>query len=218
MSYEQITIPSCDHTELEARLYASHPGEGTASDTGEETAFALLQLGSGPLSLRSGSANIVFSRKSAGSCSGYRASLWISRWIHARPVSEMSATPSIDSNLIPRHSVVQALKDTLCRNGIKVLLYNSRGVGRSRGRASWTGEPERKDYQAVTDWLISTEAKLIRTEAKLLDTEVKEVGDSTVHTRKTLEVFCCVSTQPLIQVPDRMALIIRTCRVTRMAL
>jgi hypothetical protein len=76
-------------------------------------------------------------------------------------------------------SVVQALKDTLCREGVPVLLYNSRGVGKSSGRASWTGEPERKDYQAVTDWLVNFKAK--------------DILDFSGETKRTLEVFCCVS-------------------------
>lgn len=73
--------------------------------------------------------------------------------------------------------VVQTLKDTLCREGVPVLLYNSRGVGKSSGRASWTGEPERKDYQAVTDWLVNFKAK--------------DILDFSGETKRTLEVFCC---------------------------
>ncbi|KAJ9107272.1 hypothetical protein QFC21_000719 [Naganishia friedmannii] len=73
--------------------------------------------------------------------------------------------------------VVQALKDTLCRQGISVLLYNSRGVGKSRGRASWTGEPERKDYQAVADWLIKSKAK--------------EIFGTPGKMKRNFELLCC---------------------------
>ncbi|GHJ85935.1 hypothetical protein NliqN6_2337 [Naganishia liquefaciens] len=56
--------------------------------------------------------------------------------------------------------VVQALKDVLCQRSVSVLLYNSRGVGKSSGRASWTGEAERKDYQAVVDWVVDNHRTL----------------------------------------------------------
>lgn len=79
-------------------------------------------------------------------------------------------------------SVVQALENLFYQRGSLTLLYNSRGVGKSTGRASWTGEAERKDYQAIVDWVIANHRTLAlgRTD-----------GDINVTSR--LVLYCCVS-------------------------
>lgn len=41
--------------------------------------------------------------------------------------------------------------------GITVLTYNSRGTGSSTGKASWTGEAERRDFGNVVEWLLEQE-------------------------------------------------------------
>ncbi|CAO1615064.1 unnamed protein product [Parajaminaea phylloscopi] len=46
-------------------------------------------------------------------------------------------------------ATVIAVTNTLVRAGFRVVRFNSRGVGRSSGRASWTGEAEARDYQNV---------------------------------------------------------------------
>jgi alpha/beta superfamily hydrolase len=77
-------------------------------------------------------------------------------------------------------SVVQMLRDMLCNQGIATLVYNSRGVGKSTGRASWTGEPERRDYQAVVEWMVEHGESLWNGRA-----EEERIGKMTV--------LCCVS-------------------------
>jgi hypothetical protein len=79
-------------------------------------------------------------------------------------------------------SVVQSVKDVFRSRGIPVLLYNSRGVGKSTGRASWTGEPEREDYQAVVDWVV-------KNRRSLTSGDVDEGADDA----RRMTVYCCVS-------------------------
>ncbi|TFL04024.1 alpha/beta-hydrolase [Pterulicium gracile] len=50
--------------------------------------------------------------------------------------------------------VLASLKPLLRQKGYHILLYNSRGVGRSTGRASLTGSPEVDDLQAVVHWAL----------------------------------------------------------------
>lgn len=78
-------------------------------------------------------------------------------------------------------SLVQALKNLFCQRGIPVVLYNSRGVGKSSGRASWTGEAERKDYQAVVEWVTDNHPSAPGSEAE---------GSKVVS---RLVIYCCVS-------------------------
>ncbi|KAL1680205.1 Alpha/Beta hydrolase protein [Schizophyllum commune] len=51
--------------------------------------------------------------------------------------------------------VVGIAKDVLLEQGYHVLRYNSRGVGRSTGRASFTGLAEGEDLEAVVQWMLS---------------------------------------------------------------
>ena len=44
------------------------------------------------------------------------------------------------------------LQDSLQAKGYRVLRYNSRGVGRSTGWASFTGFSEAKDLEALVKW------------------------------------------------------------------
>ncbi|KAH6903450.1 Alpha/Beta hydrolase protein [Coprinopsis sp. MPI-PUGE-AT-0042] len=48
--------------------------------------------------------------------------------------------------------VFQCLTPTLKQNGYHILRYNSRGVGRSSGRATFTGFDEAKDLEALIQW------------------------------------------------------------------
>jgi predicted acyl esterase len=88
------------------------------------------------------------------------------------PVTEAAVTPYVYAN---RHnllfSVVTRNAVGLIARGITTLVYNSRGTGSSTGRASWTGEAERRDYGAVVEWLVTSETKsraLITDRVKLL--------------------------------------------------
>lgn len=45
--------------------------------------------------------------------------------------------------------VVVAVANTLLQRGYRVIRFNSRGVGSSQGKASWTGEAEAADFQAI---------------------------------------------------------------------
>ncbi|KAI5828114.1 alpha/beta-hydrolase [Schizophyllum commune Tattone D] len=51
--------------------------------------------------------------------------------------------------------VVGIAKDVLLEQGYHVLRYNSRGVGRSTGRASFSGLAEGEDLEAVVQWMLS---------------------------------------------------------------
>ncbi|KDQ14897.1 hypothetical protein BOTBODRAFT_332362 [Botryobasidium botryosum FD-172 SS1] len=48
--------------------------------------------------------------------------------------------------------VLHSLSNTLLSQGFHVVRFNSRGVGRSTGRASFTGLPEARDLQDVVQW------------------------------------------------------------------
>jgi len=50
--------------------------------------------------------------------------------------------------------VLLSLQDSLQAKGYRVLRYNSRGVGRSTGWASFTGFSEAKDLEALIKWVI----------------------------------------------------------------
>ncbi|KIY44133.1 hypothetical protein FISHEDRAFT_78048 [Fistulina hepatica ATCC 64428] len=50
--------------------------------------------------------------------------------------------------------VVRVVSHTLRANGYHVLRYNSRGVGRSSGHASFTGLSEVADLEALVDWAL----------------------------------------------------------------
>jgi hypothetical protein len=52
-------------------------------------------------------------------------------------------------------SVLESLEEPLLRKGYHVVRYNSRGVGRSRGRSSFTGDAEAKDLEEVVAWAMS---------------------------------------------------------------
>jgi alpha/beta superfamily hydrolase len=56
--------------------------------------------------------------------------------------------------------VVQHLASTLLSHGYIVALFNFRGVGRSKGHATWTGKAEREDYAAVAAWVVNFAAAL----------------------------------------------------------
>lgn len=45
--------------------------------------------------------------------------------------------------------VVIAVAHTLLQHSYRVIRFNSRGVGSSQGKASWTGEAEAADFQAI---------------------------------------------------------------------
>ncbi|TGZ81856.1 hypothetical protein EX30DRAFT_330465 [Ascodesmis nigricans] len=50
--------------------------------------------------------------------------------------------------------VVTHLAATLLEVGFVVVTFNFRGAGRTKGRTSWTGRPERGDYAAVAAWAL----------------------------------------------------------------
>lgn len=45
--------------------------------------------------------------------------------------------------------VVVSVANALLQHGYRVIRFNSRGVGSSQGKASWTGEAEAADFQAI---------------------------------------------------------------------
>lgn len=77
--------------------------------------------------------------------------------------------------------IVQLLARSLTSRGVQVLLYNSRGAGKSAGRTSWTGEPERRDFEQVVAWF--------------LNREIGDIDHDDVSASKEVTMFCCVSTR-----------------------
>ncbi|KAI9257401.1 hypothetical protein BY458DRAFT_412006, partial [Sporodiniella umbellata] len=55
------------------------------------------------------------------------------------------------------NNVVGALQKHFLSLGYIAVCFDFRGSGRSKGRTSWTGMPEREDYQAVMDFLFQQE-------------------------------------------------------------
>jgi len=51
--------------------------------------------------------------------------------------------------------VLQSLQPTFTGQGYHVLLFNSRGVDRSTGRASFSGLPEARDLQLLVQWALN---------------------------------------------------------------
>ena len=51
--------------------------------------------------------------------------------------------------------MLSLLKGVLRAQGYHVLRYNSRGVGESTGRASFTGLSEGEDLEAIVQWAVS---------------------------------------------------------------
>lgn len=49
------------------------------------------------------------------------------------------------------NNVVIALQQYFKSKGYVTICMNFRGCGKSKGRTSWTGMPEREDYMAVVD-------------------------------------------------------------------
>ena len=93
---------------------------------------------------------------------------------HARPVSLPGTLLSLQARLMTNppvslilhppiynpathRRIVQSLATTLLDHKIVVLAYNSRGTGGSTGKASWTGEAEKKDYASVVEWFLMHE-------------------------------------------------------------
>jgi hypothetical protein len=72
---------------------------------------------------------------------------------------------------------------------IPVLIYSSRGVFPSTGRASWWGcEIEKRDYELVVEWGLNRIGWLNG------DSEVPEAGHGTgKESRTEMTVYCCVS-------------------------
>ncbi|CDS11728.1 hypothetical protein LRAMOSA03991 [Lichtheimia ramosa] len=56
-----------------------------------------------------------------------------------------------------RNNVIMALHGYFASKGFITASINFRGCGRSKGRTSWTGMPERGDYQAVIDHLLKAD-------------------------------------------------------------
>ncbi|KAI8139084.1 Alpha/Beta hydrolase protein [Fennellomyces sp. T-0311] len=52
-----------------------------------------------------------------------------------------------------RNNVVMALHNYFASKGFITVCINFRGCGKSKGRTSWTGMPERGDYEAVIEYL-----------------------------------------------------------------
>ncbi|KAI8386980.1 Alpha/Beta hydrolase protein [Blakeslea trispora] len=52
------------------------------------------------------------------------------------------------------NNVVIALQRYFSSKGYVVFCLNFRGCGKSKGKTSWTGMPERQDYQAVIDYAL----------------------------------------------------------------
>jgi len=53
--------------------------------------------------------------------------------------------------------VLREVVGPFCRHGFSVILLNSRGVGGSTGRASFTGLPEAEDLNEVVGWLMKNQ-------------------------------------------------------------
>lgn len=53
--------------------------------------------------------------------------------------------------------VLREVVEPFCRHGFNVILLNSRGVGGSTGRASFTGLPEAEDLNEVVKWLMENQ-------------------------------------------------------------
>ena len=51
-------------------------------------------------------------------------------------------------------SVLREVVEPFCQHAFNVILLNSRGVGGSTGRASFTGLPEAEDLKEVIKWLM----------------------------------------------------------------
>ena len=53
--------------------------------------------------------------------------------------------------------VLREVVEPFCQHGFNVILLNSRGVGGSTGRASFTGLPEAEDLNEVVKWLMENQ-------------------------------------------------------------
>lgn len=60
--------------------------------------------------------------------------------------------------------VVKAVRTFLLSANFRVVRFNSRGVGRSGGKASWTGRPEADDFRVSGQDTVPHDARFQRTD------------------------------------------------------
>ena len=75
---------------------------------------------------------------------------------HERPVSSLSIHRNVGLDDIEYNSVLQILTEPLLERGYDVIRYNSRGVGKSTGWASFTGHREGEDLKELVQWARNT--------------------------------------------------------------
>ena len=78
------------------------------------------------------------------------------RWPHERPVSPHFLGAQLCPGRVAYTRVLQVLTEPLLENGYTVIRYNSRGVGKSTGWASFTGHREGEDLKELVQWAKST--------------------------------------------------------------
>ena len=77
-------------------------------------------------------------------------------WPHERSVSPHLRKARLCSRRWGCNRVLQLLTEPLLESGYTVLRYNSRGVGKSTGWASFTGYREGEDLKELVQWARST--------------------------------------------------------------
>jgi len=84
----------------------------------------------------------------------------MARGMHGRPVSALvflQYTHLCYQPCLFRSRTIQTIVKLLIRQNIYVVYYNSRGVGKSTGRASFTGRQEGEDLQELVQQFLHHE-------------------------------------------------------------